>query len=136
VYDIVGHKLSEFSELQRIWEGARPWKPPLTVDNYADQFKSTLRSFELRVRFSLPATTRFGNAGFDLPLAAKNWAPLLAGDSQEKTYLVLVHVAYPASGDNWRYALNADNLRFEFNDVEAAYQFLSSRWATGAQTKK
>jgi len=144
VYQIVGHKLSEFPELQQIWEkkkvDALRWNnQTLTANNYAGLFKSTQDLFYLQVRvFSLEGRTRFAKAGFDLPAPtgeSKNYGPVLAGDSQGKTYLVLDQVAYPGIGDNWRYALNADNLQFKFYDTEAAYQFLSNRSATGMPAK-
>ena len=137
LYDVVGHKLSEFPELRKLWEtesSLRAWR--LKADNYAEVFQQTQRSFfGLRLRLSGPAMTRFANAGFETLLDFKT-PPLLFGDSQKKTYLVLEYVLSPAIGDNWHYALNADNLRFEFYDPEAAYQFLSSRRAVNAQTKK
>jgi hypothetical protein len=49
---------------------------------------------------------------------------------------VLEHVADPAIGDRWRYALSAGNLRFEFHDPEAAFRFLSNGRATDTQKRK
>jgi hypothetical protein len=152
VYGIVGHKLSEFPELQQCWGDARNmagwngWNHPLTADNYSKAFEDMQPAFGTLIRVTPAARDRFAKAGFDLPGGLLPRVlpgglvlidpPLLAGDSDKKTYLILEHIADPAIGDNWQYALSADNLRFAFDDVEAAYQFLSNRRATGAQTKK
>jgi hypothetical protein len=122
----------------------------LTADNYGELFQKTQANFGDRlVQFGV-ARARFTNAGFGLQTSFLDWflsdagllkhpqhlPVFLAGDSWKKTYLVLEHVAYPEIDDNWRYALNAANLRFEFNDPEAAYQILSSRRPANMQTKK
>jgi len=139
VYDLVGHKLSEFPGLRQLWEKAKGGFWPLTADNYGELFRLKQADFGITLLilnnlrdnpWTVPRAL-FAKAGFDF-----GWPPFLAGDSQKKTHLVLKHVMDPATGDNWRYALDADNLRFEFYDVEEAYQFLSSRRPTGAQTKK
>lgn len=137
LYDVVGHKLSEFPELQKAWGAASAGSARrLRADNYADLFQQAQHLFfGLQLWLSAPAMNRFTHAGFEV-LFDFTTPPLLAGDSEKKTYLVLEHVVDPAIGDNWRYALNADNLRLEFYDVEAAYQFLNSRRAAGTQTKK
>jgi hypothetical protein len=141
VYGIVGHKLSEFPGLRQVWENPKAGFLPqsLTADNYDELFRLKQAYFGIRLLildnlrdnpWTVPRAL-FAKAGFDF-----DWPPFLAGDSQKKTQLVLKHVVDPATGDNWRYALDADNLRFEFYDVEEAYQFLSSRRPTGAQTRK
>ncbi len=136
LYDVVGHKVSEFPELLKVWQLATKWEPTLTSSNYAKLFQSSKNSFfKFHLLLSAPAMTRFTNAGFDVGLEFIDTGPLLPGDSGKKTYLVIEHVADPAIGDNWRYALSADNLRFEFNDPEAAYQFLSTRRATNTQKR-
>ncbi len=138
VYDVVGHKLSEFPELLDKWQVARRravGRQTLTPGNYGELFQRTQESFQFQIMLSHAAMARFTNAGFTLPLDFKNFAPLLAGDTQKKTYLILQHVADPAIGDNWRYALSAGNLQLEFNDLEAAYQFLSNRRAADTQKR-
>lgn len=138
LYDIVGHELSEIPELRKVWERASIGAVPnLRADNYADLFQKTQRLFfGLTLRFSASAMSKYASAGFDVPAFDVGAPPLLPGDSQKKTHLVLEYITSPAIGDNWRNALNADNLRFAFYDPEAAYQFLSSRRASSAQTKK
>ncbi|GEM_PF-6873211 len=138
LYDIVGHKLSEIPELRKVWERASIGATPnLRADNYADLFQKTQHLFfGLTLRFSGPAMTRYANAGFEVPVFDLSTPPLLPGDSQKKTHLVLEYVTSPAIGDNWRYALSSDNLHLEFYDPEAAYQFLSSRRSANTQTQK
>ncbi len=144
VYNIVGHKLSEFPELRQCWERAKVkgwWAQTLTADNYNELFQWKQSLFGLEVSGSAAARARFAKADFDLPKdplnsPPLNWPPFLAGDSHKKTYLILEHIADPAIGDNWRYAVDADNLRFAFEDLEAAYQFLSSRRTADTQIKK
>jgi len=139
IYDIVGHKLSELPELLEKWQAARRsalGKQTLTRSNYEKLFQRTVRGFQFQVKLSKAAVARLENAGFTIPLDFNNFAPALAGDSQKKTYLVLEHVADPAIGNNWRYALSAGNLRLEFHDPEAAFQFLSNRRATDTQKPK
>ena len=138
LYQVVSHKLSDFPELRDIWAKAAAGPGVrLTADNYAIQFQQAQSLFfGLSLRWSTPAVNRFNGAGFEVLPFDLATPPLLAGDSQKKTRLVLVHVLDPAIGNNWRNALNADNLRFEFYDAEAAYQFLSSRRAAGTQTQR
>jgi hypothetical protein len=141
VYDIVGHKLAEFPELSKAWGVANSLNVghrALTRDNYEELFQRTESDFQFHIIIfsSNAAVARFNNAGFTVfhDGDLRHFAPFLAGDSQRKTYLILEQVADPAIGDNWRYALSADNLRLEFNDLEAAFQFLSNQRAT--DTKK
>ena len=147
VYELLGHKLSEFRELSESW--VDPFiifahdvsRLTATSDwswacDWRCVFKDRLSTFGRNVRQSPEALARFTKAGFDLPSDSPNWPPFLAGDSQRKTYLILQQIADPAIGDNWRLAINTDNLLFQFYDPEAAYQFLSSRRPTGTQTKK
>ena len=74
------------------------------------------------------AGARFANAGFTLPQDL-HAPPLLAGDTEGKTYLKVDHMTNLALDENWRYSLSAENLRFVFADPRAAYEFLSARQA-------
>src|SRR5260370_155503 len=141
VYELVGHKLSEFPELEESWVGSygvKAWinSRDLNANNHDMKFKVMQTTFGWDVRQSPAALARFTKAGFDLPKDEPYSPPFLAGDSQRKPYLILQHIADPAVGHNWRLAINTDNLCFQFYDPEAAYRFLSSRRATGTHTKK
>lgn len=134
LYNVVGHKLSEFPELLKAWQVATRLNPTLTSSNYDKLFQSSVKSFKFQLLLSVPALTVFSRAGFDVGLDSIGSGPLLPGDAEKKTFLVLEQIANPAFEDNWRYALSPDNLRIQFNDPEAAYQFLSTR-ARGAQKR-
>jgi hypothetical protein len=117
VYDIVGHRLSEFPELRQCWEMASAsvfggaWS--LTAGDYRSRFDQKKIQFSILLNIVLNRITAtrvlFASAGFDLPF----WPPFLVGDSQNKTCLTLEHTKDPAMDDNWRYALDADNLKVE-----------------------
>jgi hypothetical protein len=131
VYYVVGHKVSEFPDLLKLWVTARRLtveNRTLTRINYEKLFQDTEREFKFQILLSEPARTFFTKAGFAVALYdLQNPVPVLAGDSQKKSYLIFNRVADPLIGENWRYSLNADNLRLDFYDPEAAFQFLSTQ---------
>ena len=92
-------------------------KEKLTKDNYEDLFNRTRDAFYRRVRKDAAARQLFEGAGFELPKGtstAPNLSGVKPGIPVEETRISLDHVLEKAQGDNWKKALDADNLKMEF----------------------
>ena len=117
---VIGQKLSDIPAMEKLWNEARDnvlKKNTLTQDNYEELYDKTREAFWRRVRKDPQASQLLGGAGFGLS-GGKTSAPLLTGAQStiavEDTRISLDHVVEKAQGDNWKKALDADNLRMEF----------------------
>jgi hypothetical protein len=116
---VIGVRLDEIAPVRRCWERARArvlTRSELTADNYAELYDRTRRAFWSEVLLDPEAAAHFRDAGFGF-LGADGSAPLLntgADVSATEIRVSLDHIAEKAIGENWRRALDADNLRMEF----------------------
>src|SRR5574337_94020 len=116
---VIGVRLDEIESVRRCWERARARvlsRSELTASNYADLYDRTRRAFWSEVQADAEASAHFRRAGFDFR-GADGSAPMLnteADVSATEIRVSLDHIAEKAIGDNWRMALDADNLRMEF----------------------
>lgn len=119
VRSVIGVRLDEIAPVRLCWERARTRvlaRSELTADNYAELYDRTRRAFWSEVMVDPEAAAHFRNAGFHFP-GADGSAPLLntgADVSATEVRVSLDHIAEKAIGENWRRALDADNLRMEF----------------------
>lgn len=117
---VIGKKISDHPRLEKLWNDAKAEilkKETLTENNYEELYNRTREAFYRRIRKDPAAKKIFSDAGFSLP-EGKQTAPVLSGVGSgipvEETRISLDHVQEKAQGDNWKKALDADNLRFEF----------------------
>lgn len=117
---VIGVRLDEIVPVRSCWERARARvlarSSELTADNYVQLYESTRRAFWLEVLADPEAAAHFRSAGFGFP-GADGSAPLLntgADVSATEIRVSLDHIVEKAIGENWRLALDADNLRMEF----------------------
>lgn len=117
---VIGKRISDHPCLEKLWNDAKAEilkKETLTENNYEELFNRTREAFYRRIRKDPMAKKIFSDAGFSLP-KGKQTAPVLSGVGSgipvEETRISLDHVQEKAQGDNWKKALDADNLRFEF----------------------
>jgi hypothetical protein len=117
---VIGKKLSDYPLLNKLWNEARDSvlkKDKLSKDNYEDLFNRTREAFYRRVRKDANAKKLFEEAGFELP-KGESTAPKLSGVKSdipvEETRISLDHIQEKAQADNWKKALDADNLKIEF----------------------
>ncbi|MGR9100879.1 MAG: eCIS core domain-containing protein [Gammaproteobacteria bacterium] len=121
VKTVIGKKISDHPVLEQLWNDARAAvtkKNTLTQSNYEELYNRTRAAFWRRVRKNPEAIALMNDAGFGLP-GGKTSAPVLDGVGGnipvEDLRISLDHVAEKAQGDNWKKALDADNLRLEFS---------------------
>ncbi len=120
VRTVIGKKVSDLPELSRHWDAARAEvlrSNTLTDANKTILYDKTRDAFWRNVRRDPAATKILTDAGFVLP-SRNTTAPVLGGVDpsipEQETRISLDHIAEKAQGDNWRKALDADNLRLEF----------------------
>jgi hypothetical protein len=116
---VIGKKLSDIPEVRVAWDSARQailQQRSLDSSNYKALYNLARRRFWQEVRRS-SARDFFIKAGFRFPKRTTS-APLLGvskpGVRLSETLISLDHIEEKAIGENWRRALDADNLRMEF----------------------
>jgi hypothetical protein len=116
---VIGVRLDEIGPVRQCWERARAQvlaRTELTASNYAELYNRVRRIFWSEVAADPHAAAFFRNAGFGFH-GADGSAPLLntgADVSVTEIRVSLDHIVEKAIGENWRRALDADNLRMEF----------------------
>jgi hypothetical protein len=121
---VIGKKISDIPELAKLWNDARASilsRRSLTADNYADLYDATRDAFWRRVGGKTPeaaaARKILQDAGFNANHGQKT-APTLAGTDPKlkraETTISLDHEDEKAIGDNWKKALDPDNLQMRF----------------------
>lgn len=121
VRQIIGRKLSDIPEIRAAWDRARAHilsKNTLTEDNYLELYNKTRDRFWKEVRSDPAAARHFVDAGFDLNGANTTAARLGGVDSAipvNEITVSLDHIAEKAIGDNWKKAIDADNLEMTFS---------------------
>jgi Domain of unknown function (DUF4157) len=131
---VIGHRLSEIPELNAAWIRARSHvlsDRTLSATNYAELYRLTRRGFWREVRRpESGALHHFVDAGFTMPPGPAT-APVLSAVPAEipitETRISLDHVYEKAIGENWRLALDPDNLRMEFAMPNTAREALQGR---------
>jgi len=132
VRGVIGVRLDEIEPVRRCWERARQRvlsQHTLGPSNYADLYDRARRLFWSEVRNDAEATAHFRRAGFEFP-ATDSSAPMLgtiADVSATEIRVSLDHIAEKAIGDNWRYALDTDNLRMEFSMPNTYREIIQAR---------
>jgi hypothetical protein len=133
VNGVIGKTISDHPLLEQLWNNARASvtkKNPLSQSNYEDLYNRTRSAFWRRVRGNAQATKILGDAGF-AQSGGKTSAPLLSGVSStipvEETRISLDHIDEKAQGDNWKKALDANNLRFEFSQANTEREIKQMR---------
>lgn len=124
VQGVIGKRISDFPLLEKMWNEARisaQTSESLSADNYGKLYDRTRNGFWRRVTARTPegaAARAILDAAGLAPAAGKRGAAQLAGvDPSIKRAEITVsldHAREKAIGDNWRFALDADNLVFEF----------------------
>lgn len=122
---VIGKKISDIPVLDKLWNEARASvesREALTADNYAELYDRTRNAFWRRVTAKTPdgAAARAALEAVGLGFApGKRGAARLQGiDPAVKDAEITVsldHVKEKAQGDNWRHALDADNLELTFS---------------------
>jgi len=121
---VIGKKISDIPVLAKLWEDARTSilsRRTLTASNYADLYDATRNAFWSRVGGKTPeaiaARQILKDAGFSV-VPGEGTAPRLDGADPKlkraETTISLDHKEEKAIGDNWKKALDADNLQMEF----------------------
>jgi hypothetical protein len=123
VRQMIGRKISDFPALEKLWNKARAdtlSRNQLTAENYGKLYDSTRDRFWGLVAADTPdgaaARTILDSAGmgFDAQGRAPTLEDVGTGVKRAETVVSLDHIEEKAQGDNWRKALDADNLNFEF----------------------
>ena len=133
VRTVVGKKLSDIPQLAQHWNDARAQilkNNTLTAANKTELYEKTRELFYQNVRQDPAAVKVFTDAGFRLP-PGKTTAPVLAGVGPnipvQETRISLDHIVEKARGRNWQKALDADNLRLEFERPNSQREVIQSR---------
>jgi hypothetical protein len=133
VQTIVNRRISDIEPLANAWVRARMHvlaTRTLTADNYPELYEATRNRFWLEVRSDAAASAAVQYAGFRLP-AEPTTAPMLAGvrpDLPDRMIrLSLDHIREKAIGENWRYALDEDNLEITFQDPNTLREIIQMR---------
>jgi hypothetical protein len=120
VRSVVGQRISDVPSVRGAWERARSQvleQNELTSSNYSELYDATRRRFWQEVRNDPGAMRAFTDAGFTFPENSTT-APLLNTANPDlaatEIRVSLDHIQEKAIGENWRLALDADNLRMEF----------------------
>jgi hypothetical protein len=133
IRQVISRKISDIPSLNQAWDRARNHvlsSRSLTRDNYKELYDLTRNRFWQEVRGDAAASSHFSNAGFAFSESATT-APRLAGVGGDipitETRVSLDHIREKAIGDNWRYALDADNLRMEFASPNTYREIVQAR---------
>jgi len=130
------------------WERANAARRPgLTATNWPDEYVNAQRAFWRAVRRDAAARQFFRDGGFvfpeEIPAAvwrgrgqepAKGGAPILeaaaASDVDiEEFRITLDHVRPKSTGDNWRFAVDGDNLELRMHADNSKLQHLETKLA-------
>jgi hypothetical protein len=130
---VIGRRLSEIPELNAAWLRARSRvlsDRTLSAANHSDLYRLTGRRFWQEVRADPGALRHFTEAGFSMP-PGPTTAPVLSGVAADipitETRISLDHIHEKAIGENWRLALDPDNLQMEFAMPNTAREILQTR---------
>lgn len=130
---IIGTRLSDHPLLKRVWEQARAnvlKRYRLTKSNCVKLYDSVRTSFWQRVRKDPAASRLLNEVGFELKGNAAT-APKLAGVAEDvpvgEITVSLDHINEKARFDNWKKALDPENLRLEFSRPNTARENLQRR---------
>ena len=121
---IIGTKISDHRSIAKLWNQARASvesRQKLTPENYKKLYDATRNAFWRLVQGdsvdAKAARAIFEDAGIGFG-PKKGRAPSLQGTDPKlkkaETKVSLDHIKEKAISDNWRKALDADNLQFEF----------------------
>ena len=123
VKEIIHHKVSEYQEMYEAWDRARAQvlkNNTLDSSNYTQLFERTRDLFWQEIRNDQIAKEYFTKAGFDFRHDDNRRAAFLKGVSKDITEKIkgeiivsLDHIV--EKKQDWKLALDADNLRFEFS---------------------
>ena len=130
---IIGQKVSDVQVVRAAWDRARDEvlsTRTLDRSNYEELYNLTRNKFWQEVRRDGAARQHFVNAGFDFP-SGSSTAPVLRNVDPSipvtETRISLDHIQEKAIGDNWRRALDADNLRMEFAMPNTQREIIQAR---------
>jgi hypothetical protein len=135
VNNVLGRTLAENSELSRCWEEAKTAvlknRRPGTPAEALSAYKAAVRPFWERVWDNPGARRLFEDNGFVFPKRGN--APLVQGYEAfprklwDEFRVSLDHMAPKATGDNWRFSLDASNLQLRIHADNTMIQNLEVR---------
>ncbi|MEO1050806.1 MAG: DUF4157 domain-containing protein [Bacteroidota bacterium] len=133
IRQVIGHTLMENPAVRAAWEAAKSRtlsRHQLIASNYETLYNTTRGRFWLEVRRSPEARRYFEEAGFIFSGGERS-APLLGGVASSirrtEIRISLDHIREKAIGNNWQYALDADNLQMEFAMPNTYREIIQSR---------
>jgi hypothetical protein len=119
--NVLGKSIAEApQEVRAAWQAAADAvirdRGPLTASNYATHYAEAQRRFWNNVRRDDSAVKWFNDNGFDFT-RTQTGAPAVSiaysgGRARKELAIELDHMLPKATGENWRRALDADNLQF------------------------
>jgi hypothetical protein len=130
---VIGKKVSDIPQLKRAWEKARAQvlkDQTLDASNYSKLYDATRNRFWKEIRTDPAAAKYLRDAGFELPPRAEQAAKLAGVRPEvpvEEIRISLDHIREKAIADNWRYALDADNLELTFQNPNAYREVVQMR---------
>ena len=133
IQTVIGHRIDGNSAVNNAWNRARQrvlLDNSLTSANARELYDTAREQFWREVRDDSAAKKYFEDAGFDFP-AARERPPMLRNAPstipESEIRISLDHVKEIAQGQNWQRALDADNLRFEFQMPNTFREIIQSR---------
>jgi hypothetical protein len=115
---VYGRTIAENDAVRACWDEARSVvtaNEPLTSSNYEELYNRTRAAFWRRVRQSPEARRYFEDSGFEF-VGSDTSTPRIAAAAgstpRREINISLDHRLEKAQGENWRRALDADNLEF------------------------
>lgn len=130
---VIGRKLSDIPEINAAWQRAREHvlrTRTLNSVNYEELYNLTRNRFWQEVRNNATTRQYFRDAGFEFPSSSTS-APTLRGVRSDipvqETRVSLDHIREKAIGDNWRYALDAENLKMTFQNPNTLREITQMR---------
>jgi len=133
VQGVIGKKISDVPPLKLAWEKARARilkDNTLEASNYSKLYDATRNQFWKEVRADPAAAKYLRDAGFEFPPRAEQAAKLAGVRPEvpvEEIRISLDHIREKAIGDNWRHALDADNLELTFQNPNAYREVVQMR---------
>jgi hypothetical protein len=133
VQRIVGKKVSDHASFKKAWERAREHvlkSKTLTKDNVAEVYAAVRKRFWGEIWGDEDALKVLRESGFYLP-QEKGSAAFLGGVKpdvpRQEITLSLDHAFEKARGENWKIALEPDNLVFEFHNPNSFREIVQMR---------
>lgn len=140
VHKVIGTRVSDHTVLREAWGKARAKilaRHTLSRENAKELYDKTRDEFWKLVRSDETSLKTLRDAGFYLP--EKPGAPYLGNVSKEvpieEIRISLDHSAEKAIGENWKKALDADNLEFEFQSANSYREIVQMRHRELRQNK-